>query len=95
MKMKQSGVTETKLYQFHRIFKNVGGGGGGGSSKPLEPYCICHLPISIISIKTKVITSRQITLVEIYRETISTVMLFPSAESFKKGCCQLQAKVCA
>ena len=25
----------------------------------------------------------------------STVILLPSAESFKKGCCQLQAKVCA
>ena len=23
------------------------------------------------------------------------IILFPSAESFKKGCCQLQAKVCA
>ena len=29
-------------------------------------------------------------------EIISTViLLLPSAESFKKGCCQLQAKVCA
>ena len=26
---------------------------------------------------------------------ISMVILLPSAESFKKGCCQLQAKVCA
>ena len=26
---------------------------------------------------------------------ISTFILLPSAESFKKGCCQLQAKVCA
>ena len=26
---------------------------------------------------------------------ISTVILLPSAESFEKGCCQLQAKVCA
>ena len=26
---------------------------------------------------------------------ISTVILIPSAESFKKGCCQLQVKVCA
>ena len=31
--------------------------------------------------------------VEIDREIISTVILLPSAESFKKGCCQLQAKV--
>ena len=28
-------------------------------------------------------------------EIISTVIRLPSAESFKKGCCQLQAKVCA
>ena len=28
-------------------------------------------------------------------EIIATVILFPSADSFKKGCCQLQAKVCA
>ena len=33
--------------------------------------------------------------VEIDHEIISTVILLPSAESFKKGCCQLQAKVCA
>ena len=26
---------------------------------------------------------------------ISTFILLPSAESFKKGCCRLQAKVCA
>ena len=31
--------------------------------------------------------------VEIDHEIISTVILLPSAESFKKGCCQLQAKV--
>ena len=35
------------------------------------------------------------TFVEIYHEMISTVILLPSADSFKKGCCQLQAKVCA
>ena len=34
-------------------------------------------------------------LVEIDHEIISTVILLPSADSFKKGCCQLQAKVCA
>ena len=32
--------------------------------------------------------------VEIDHEIISTAILLPSAESFKKGCCQLQAKVC-
>ena len=30
-----------------------------------------------------------------FDEIISTVILLPSAESFMKGCCQLQAKVCA
>ena len=29
MKMKQFGLTEIKLFHFHRIFK-IGGGGGGG-----------------------------------------------------------------
>ena len=33
--------------------------------------------------------------VEIDHEIIYTVILLPSADSFKKGCCQLQAKVCA
>ena len=35
------------------------------------------------------------TFVEIDHEIISTVILLPSAESFKKGCCQFQVKVCA
>ena len=35
------------------------------------------------------------TFVGIDQEMISTVILLPSADSFKKGCCQLQAKVCA
>ena len=41
------------------------------------------------------IPARSHTLVEIDHEIISTVILIPSAESFKKGCCQIQAKVCA
>ena len=41
------------------------------------------------------IPTRSHTFVEIDHEIISTVILLPSAESFKKGCCQLQAKVCA
>ena len=35
------------------------------------------------------------TFVEIDHGIISMVILLPSAESFKKGCCQLQVKVCA
>ena len=34
------------------------------------------------------------TFVEIDHEIIPMVILLPSAESFMKGCCQLQAKVC-
>ena len=38
---------------------------------------------------------RSHTFVEIDHEMISTVILLPSGDSFKKGCCQLQVKVCA
>ena len=41
------------------------------------------------------IPARSHTFMEIDHEKFSTVILLPSAESFKKGCCQLQAKVCA
>ena len=41
------------------------------------------------------ILARTHTFVAIDHEIISTIILLPSAESFKKGCCQLQAKVCA
>ena len=36
--------------------------------------------------------ARSHTFVEIDHEIISTVILLPSADSFKKGCCQLQAR---
>ena len=36
-----------------------------------------------------VIPARSHTFMEIDHEIISTVILLPSAESFKKGCCQL------
>ena len=41
------------------------------------------------------IPARYHTFVETDHEIISTVILLPSADLFKKGCCQLQAKVCA
>ena len=41
------------------------------------------------------IPARSHTFVEIDHQIFSMVILLPSAESFKKGCCQLQAKVCA
>ena len=40
----------------------------------------------------RLIPARSHTFVEIDHEIISTVILLPSAESFMKGCCQLQAK---
>ena len=44
---------------------------------------------------TSSIPARSHTFLEIDHEMISTVILLPSADSFKKGCCQLQAKVFA
>ena len=41
------------------------------------------------------IPARYHTFVEIDHEMISTVIPLPSADLFRKGCCQLQAKVCA
>ena len=41
------------------------------------------------------IPAPSLTLVEIDHEIISTVILLPSTESFMKGSCQLQVKVCA
>ena len=41
------------------------------------------------------IPARYHTFVKIDHEIISTVILLPSADLFKKGFCQLQAKVCA
>ena len=41
------------------------------------------------------IPARYHTFMEIDHEIISTVILLPSTDLFKKGCCQLQAKVCA
>ena len=41
------------------------------------------------------IPARSHTYVEIDREIFYTVILLPSAESFKKGCCQLQTKECS
>ena len=39
-------------------------------------------------------TLRSHTFLEIDYEIISMVIFLPSAESFKKDCCQLQVKVC-
>ena len=55
-----------------------------------ENACLTAIPVVASSIP-----ARSHIFVEIDHEIISTVILLPSADSFKKGCCQLQAKVCA
>ena len=52
--------------------------------------CLTADPGVAISIPAQYHTS-----VEIDHEIISTVILLPFADSFKKVCCRLQAKVCA
>ena len=54
-----------------------------------------QLPVNKVTSKSMCMKARSHTFVEVYHEIISTIILLPSAESFKKGCCQLQAKVCA
>ena len=41
IEMKLFGLTVTKLFNFHRIFKSRGRG-GGGSSEPQDPLWIRH-----------------------------------------------------
>ena len=41
------------------------------------------------------IPARSHTFMEVVHEIISTVILLPSVDSFKKSCCQLQVKVYA
>ena len=53
-------------------------------------WCLTAIPGVASSIP-----ARCHTFVEIDHEIISTVILLPSADLFKKVCCQFQAKVCA
>ena len=75
----------------------------------LPTQCFClpgHVAQSVTCLATDAILTadpgvassipvRSHTFVEIDHEIISTVILLPSAESFKKDCCQLQSRVCA
>ena len=67
---------------------------------------LCHVAQSVTCLATdasltanagiaSLIPAQSHTFAEIDHEIISTVILLPSTESFKKGCCKLQAKVCA
>ena len=60
-----------------------------------EFWSSLNVVTSIVSAVASSIPARYHTFVEIDHEIISTVILLPSADLFKKGCCQLQAKVCA
>ena len=79
-----------------------------GSS--LVSFLICHTPGRVAQSVTCLATDACLTadpgvassipvgshtFLEIDDEMISMVILLPTADSFKKGCCQLQAKVCA
>ena len=72
------------------------GGGGGGSNClfPIETHITCDFPGG--GVRTPCPPSGSAlgphTFVEIDHEIISTVILLPSADAFKKGCCPLQAK---
>ena len=58
----------------------------------------CQLSTSSFKLDPGVASSilaRSHTCVAIDHEIISTVILHPSAESFKKGSCQLKEKLCA
>ena len=66
--------------------------------KSLKLYLFCLHATVLVFLKPALansIPARYHTFMEIDHEIISTVILLPSADLFKKGCCQLQAKVCA
>ena len=74
------------------------GGGGGGLPGRVAQSVTCLATDACLTADPGVASSipiRSHTFVEIDHEIISTVILLPSADLFKKGCCQLQAKVCA
>ena len=68
---------------------------GSRSHEMLPSTLYIMWPMRLQSLKLLRQTARSHTFVEIDHKIISMVTLLPSAESFKKGCCQLQAKVCA
>ena len=68
------------------------------SSPSVPVFAFCLLQYACLTVDpwvASLILARSHTFVEIDHKIDSTVILLPSAESFKKGCCQLQANVCA
>ena len=80
-----------KFHEYHKSVKNY-------------PACKEITPLEVVQSVTSQtadpgvessIPAQSHTFVEIDHEIISMVILFPSADTFKNGCCHLQAKVCA
>ena len=89
----RNGITQTESSQTRRItFANSLVPGRVAQSVMCLATDACLTAIPGVA---SLIPARSHTFVEIDHEIISTVILLPSADSFKKGCCQLQAKVCA
>ena len=86
---------------FHDQSPRKYGTGPGSNSRPLDLQSntdLCLATDVCLTADPGVVSSipaRSHTFVETDHEIISTVILLPSADSFKKRCCQLQAKVCA
>ena len=85
---KESGKNQESINQVPHLTKDTTWETPGHVAQSVT--CLTAIPGVASSIP-----ARSHTFVEIDREIISTVILLPSADSFKKGCCQLQAKVCA
>ena len=88
------------LTEHHLEFLSLKGGCRGSSESPgrVAQSVTCLVTDAKLTADPGVASSipaRSHTFVEIDHEIISKVILLPSAESFMKGCCQLQARVCA
>ena len=89
MGRKESNQTKQTMY-YSSVFVNTRSGLPGCVAQSvtcLATYASLNADLGVASS----ITARFHTFVEIDYEIISTVILLPSAESFKKDCCQLQA----
>ena len=88
----KTGSLKFSFMNIHARFHRANGPGRVAQS------VTCQATDASLTANTRVASSipvRSHTFVEIDHEIISTVILLPFADSFKKGCCQLQAKVCA
>ena len=90
------GTIKGSLYQIHWENSLVGSiQCGPGRIAQLVMCLATDASLTADPRVASLIPARSHTLVESDYEIISTVILLPSAELFKKDCCRLQAKVCA